>query len=47
MIDISILYELLPQANSAPIQHLEADEILLLPIFTAAANQPEKVEQLT
>lgn len=47
MIDISILYELLPQANSAPIQHLEADEILLLPIFTAAANQPEKVERLT
>lgn len=47
MMDINILYELLPQANSAPIQHLEADEISLLPIFTAAAKQPEKVERLT
>ena len=44
MMDINILYELLPQADSAPIQHLEADEISLLLIFTAAAEQPEKVE---
>lgn len=35
---MKILYELLPQENSAPIQHLEADEVRRLPIFTAVAN---------
>lgn len=35
---MNALYELLPQENSVQIQHLEADEVLLLPIFTAAAD---------
>jgi len=38
MIEMNIPYDLRPQQNSPPIQHLEADEVLLLPIFTAAAN---------
>lgn len=39
---MNILYELLPQ--ELKVQHLDADAVLLLPIFTAAANQQEKVE---